>query len=130
MHLGKDENTNFNTAQNELKNIGILLKDKKINELEIKYKKIFDKIKEKISNNEDRAQEFIKNLKEYYNITKEEDIDELTILFKSKKYDLDINSIIFFFENFQTDSKECNDELSEKIKNIKIYLKKVSKKLK
>ena len=39
-------------------------------------------------------------------------ISELTILFKSKKYELDINSIIFFFENyFQKDNKDWIEKL-------------------
>ena len=119
MNSGKDERTNFKNAFDELKKIGNLLKDNKINELYEKNKPVFDKIKEKLSTNEERAQEFIKKLKDYYGIEKEEDIDELTILFKSKKYDLDINSIIFFFENFQNDNQNCNDKLSEELQNYK-----------
>ena len=67
------------------------------------------KIKEKLSNNEERSKEFIKNLTDYYNIEDENLIDELTILFKSKKYEMDIKSIIFFFEYFENLEKEFKD---------------------
>ena len=49
---------------------------------------------------------------EFYKITDKNLIDdELTILFKSKKYELDINSIIFFFENFEKDNNNWNEKL-------------------
>ena len=51
-------------------------------------------------------------MKSYYQISNTNLIEELTIFFKSKKYELDINSIIFFFKNyFQKDNKEWNDKL-------------------
>jgi hypothetical protein len=43
----------------------------------------------------------------------------LIIIFKSKKFELDINSMIFFFGYFQTDNKDWNDKLSpEKYQNL------------
>ena len=53
-------------------------------------------------------------------------MDELTILFKSKKYELDINSIIFFFENFEKDNKDWNEKLPPKDYQ-KIWGKRLSK---
>ena len=116
MNSGKDDETNFNNAFKQLNNINIgnLIKENTdIN------KEIINKIKEKLSNNEERAQTFIQNLIEYYDIKDENLIDELTILFKSKKYELDINSIIFFFEYFEKDNKDWNNKVSkEKYLNL------------
>ena len=110
---GKDDKTNFDYAYKTLTDIGDYLKSKTdIIELNNKHKDIFKKIKEKLSNNEEEANIFIENLKKYYKISNTNLIDELTILFKSKKYELDIKSIIFFFENyFDKDNKEWNEKL-------------------
>ena len=117
MNQGKDEETNFNNAYNLLDKIGESIKSKNNNdiivELYSEYKEIFDKIKQKLCNNEERAQKFIKEFINYYEINNENLIDELTILFKSKKYELDINSIIFFFEFFQKDDNDWDIKLSK-----------------
>ena len=120
MARGKDENKKFNNAYNELYKIGISLKNMNdINELNRQYEDIFRKIKEKLSNNEERIQEFIQNLIDYYNITNNNLIDDLTIYFKSKKYEFDIDSIHFFFEYFERD----NDNWNEKLPPRNYYLK-------
>ena len=113
MNSGKNENRNFDNAYNELEKIGKLLNNKTgIIEFNKQYKEILREIKKKLSNDEDKAQEFIRNLIEFYKITDKNLIDdELTILFKSKKYELDINSIIFFFENFEKDNNNWNEKL-------------------
>ena len=115
-NTGKNENQNFESSYETLEQIGEYLKDKiDINELNNKYKSIFKKIKEKISNNEEEATKFFEKLKDFYQISNTNLIEELTIFFKSKKYELDINSIIFFFKNyFQKDNKEWNDKLPPK----------------
>ena len=102
MNAVKDEENSFNFAYEKTHEIGNKLKEyagkkKSIIELYNKYQEYFDKIKEKLSNNEERAQKFIKDLTSRYSINNESTTDELTILFKSKKYELDINSMIFFF---------------------------------
>jgi hypothetical protein len=82
------------------------------------YKQIFDKIKDKISNDEEKANAFIKKFIDFFNITNDKTKDELTILFKSKKFEKDINSIIFFFKYFETDNKDWNSKLSSEYENI------------
>ena len=123
MNVGKNEGIKFDKAYQKLENIGKLLRKKNldINELynNKEYKHIFDKIKKKLSNNEERAKEFIENMIYYYAITDKNLIDDLTILFKSEKYKMDINSIIFFFEYFQKDNKDWNNKLDkEKFKDL------------
>ena len=134
LNAGKNEEDSFNNAYNILEKIGNLLKENTdIIKLYEQFKEIFDTIKERLSNNETRAQEFIKNLIEYYEINNENLIDELTILFKSKKYELDINSIIYFFE-YKFEQDDWNKKLLPKsyvinweksFQNIKDDLKKL-----
>jgi hypothetical protein len=86
-----------------------------IDELYKQNKKILDIIKEKLFNNERKLEEFIETFIRYFNICENKElIDDLTILFKSKKYEKDINSIIFFFSYFEKDNKKWNEILSEK----------------
>ena len=55
-------------------------------------------IKEKLINNEKKKKKLIDYMIKYYGITNNKDlIDDLTILFKAKKYEMDINCIIYFF---------------------------------
>ena len=56
---------------------------------------------------------FIDDLKNHYNITNTNLISELEILFKSKKYELDINSIIYFFE-YKFEQDDWNKKLLPK----------------
>lgn len=118
MYAVNDEKRNFNTELDKLKNIGITLKDKIAVEIYNEYKEIFDKIRKKISNNEEKAQKFIKDLKNHYKIENGE-FDKLAILLKSKNYEKDINSIIFFFDYFEEFNSDWNSKLSkEKYKNL------------
>ena len=69
-------------------------------------KKIFDIIKELLSNSDERAEILIKKIKDYFNINKNEEfINDLEIIIKSKKYENDLKSIIYFFESFPADTK-------------------------
>ena len=113
MNSGKDENKKFEIAYDKLKEIKEYLQRNcdviKIND---KYKDIFMEIKEKLSNNEDEDNDFTKNMIKYFEIESNTDlINDLTILLKTKKYEMDINSIFFFFENFELDNKDWNDKL-------------------
>ena len=64
--------------------------------------------------------EFIQDLKEYYEIINNKIIKDLTILFKIKIYELDINSMIFFFNYFEKDNESWNQKLSEKYQNLSL----------
>jgi len=107
----KNENRRFDIAYAKLNKIkNDYLNDKPdIIKLNNEYKQTFKKIKEKLKNNDKDANDFIEEFKKYYEITDQKLIDQLTILFKSEKYALDIKSIIFFFENyFEKDNDEWN----------------------
>jgi len=116
MDLGRSEEERFDNAIEILDNIGEELKYKGIIEIynNKKYKNIFDIIKEKLRANEDRLQEFINYLKNYFCIKNKDLINDILILFKSKKYEMDIISIIFFFEFFQKDNDIWNKKLDKK----------------
>ena len=121
MNSRNDESKNFEIAFKKLDEIGVSLKDNKATDIYNKYKDIFEKIREKISNDEKKAKKFINDLKEYYkDKLKDEDlIEKLTILFKSKKFEKDINSIIFFFGYFEKNNEKWNEKLSkEKYKDL------------
>jgi hypothetical protein len=54
-----------------------------------------------LSYNESKADQLISQIKDSFQIQeKTELIKDLTIIFKSKKYEMDLNSIIYFFQNF------------------------------
>ena len=103
---GKNQEIRFNNAKEELEKIKDLLSKEKpdINEIYKQNKETFDIIKRKLINNKKRADEFFKIFKIYFNIDetkeKKEIMDDLTLLFNSKKYELDLKGIIYFFDNF------------------------------
>ena len=117
---GNNQDKIFRQAKNKLDQIQALF-EKKASAKEIyqENKVIFDKIKEMLTNNESKTNTFIEQIKNYFKI-KENSllIKELTIIFKSKKYEMDLKSIIYFFESFQKDNKDWNSELSSKYKNL------------
>ena len=111
---GRNENEHFENAYKKLDSIKKLLNkgndkiDEIINSLDKDYRQIIKEIREKLSKNEDRARNFIETLKNYFNIKDKNLMNELTILFKAKKYEIDINGILFFFEYFQKDNQIWN----------------------
>ena len=119
-NTSNDEGENFKKANEELEKIRDLLKQNKdVNKLyeNENYKDIIDKIREKLSNKEEKANEFIVKFMEYYEICNDENLkSDLNILFKSKKYELDINSIIFFFKYF--DEKNQNPFIPDEYKDL------------
>ena len=108
----KDEENNFKDAYKKYENIGkFLTKKGDVNKLyeDEENKVIINKIRDILCNSETEANNFIEKLKKLYMINDNNYIDEITILFNTKKYDLEINSIIFFFEYFQNELKEIYD---------------------
>ena len=120
MNAGNNEETHFKDAYKKYENIGKLLSKKgdinKLYEGE-ENKAIINKIRDILCNNEEEAKNFIEKLKKLYIINDDNMIDEITILFNTKKYDLEIKSIIFFFEYFQKDEK-WEKKLSKGYKNL------------
>jgi len=117
INLEENEENHFNIAVEKLNNIGKELKNN-TDFTEIyknkEYKNCFDKIKDKLSNNNQKVQEFIDyDLIKYFGITNKDLINDLNIFFKIRKYEMDINSIIFFFEYFQKDNPVWNQKLDK-----------------
>ena len=103
---GNNQEIRFGNANIKLDAIKELFAKKEgVNETHKKNKQIFDIIKEKIINNDKKAEQFFKSFKKNFNIGEEnkELINDLTLLFNSKKYEMDLKSIIFFFKCFIKD---------------------------
>ena len=117
----KDEIKKFDSAYKTLENIGFMLRNgKSFDELNNSYKKLFDLVREKIVNNRESNREIyflIKNFKNYYNINDQLFVEDLAIFLSTKKYEIDINSIIFFFKFFEKDNNNWN-KLIEKYENL------------
>ena len=127
-----NEEENFNKALDKLEAIGKILLGKNVNDLykDSDLEDTINKIKEKISNNEEKAQNFINTFIDFYEIKDDNLQKDLTILFKSKKYEIDINSMIFFFEYFDKENIQLNKykDLSKKnFKDIKDTLEDLKK---
>ena len=85
MNSGKYNEENFNYAYEKLNEIGYEInKSNDIIKLYNKYQIYFEKIRENLSNNEERAKIFIKDFINYFNIKNKELEDRLIILCKRK----------------------------------------------
>ena len=78
-------------------------------------KEIFDNIKHKLINNPKRAEEFYKTFEIYFII----DVDDLTLLFNSKQYELDLKSMIYFFDSLNKDDDWNKKNKKKYKKNMK-----------
>ena len=86
-----------------------------------KNKKIFDKIKDILSNNESKADQLIEQIKNHNKgLLKDrtEIINDLTIIFKSKKYEMDLKSIFFFFESINPDDNRWNKNIPKEYETL------------
>jgi hypothetical protein len=121
---GIDQQIRFEKANDKLDEIKNLFQTKEkpnIDEIYKQNKNIFDSIKKKLINNEKRAEDFFKTLKTYFKIgdspENKETMNDLTLLFNSKKYELDLKSIIYFFNCLNKDDK-WNKNLSKTYENL------------
>ena len=55
----------------------------------------------------------LKKMKNYFEIKDQDLINKLIIIINSKKYEIDVQSIIFFFQSFQLDNDMWNNIFSE-----------------
>ena len=99
---GSDQEERFKDAKSQLDKIKYLFK--KESNIEIvfnNFENIFEDIKEELSKKEEsKSDEFIKQMENYFDKKNEETKKDLSILIKSKKYEMIVKSIKFFFENF------------------------------
>ena len=113
---------------NELKNSF----EKNSSNIEIifqQYENIFKYIKEELSKEEEsKSDEFIEQMVNYFDIKDVKTKKDLSIIIKSKKYEIVVKSIKFFFENFSNEKLTLpeNIELSQmKLFDLKRTLKKL-----
>ena len=123
--LGSDQEKRFYKAQKKLNEINQLFKDgTNIEEIYKQNEKIFNKIKDELSKKEEsKSKEFIEQMIKYFNIEKKYQ-EDLEIMFKSKKYEMDIRSIKYFFDTFASNTlnlpKDSNDLALSKMNLYKL----------
>ena len=122
---GSDQEERFKDAKSQLDKIKELFKNQSSN-IEIifqNFENIFKDIKNELSKKEEsKSDEFIKQMEDYFDIKNEENQKDLSIIIKSKKYEMVVKSIKFFFENFSNKKLilPSNIELSEmNLKDLK-----------
>ena len=120
LNARKDDETNFKEAFAKYSNIKKYLNNDKgnVNKLYEENKDIVNKIRDILCNNETEAEKFMDKLKQNFCINNDSLMDELTILFNTKKYDLEIKSIISFFECFPADDDDLSKKLSKDYLNL------------
>jgi hypothetical protein len=101
--LGSDQEKRFKVAIQKLTEIKELFeKNATANEIYQKKKDIFNKIKEMLmlSNSETKSKLFFEQMKKYFKIEeKQKDLmNDLTLIFKSKMYEMDLKSIFTFLK--------------------------------
>ena len=108
---GYDEEKRFNSALQKLYEIKELFeRNASAEEIYQKNKYIFNKIKDILSISESKAEIFIEQMINYFKISeKRELINELTLIFKSKVYEINLKNIIYFFENLN-----CQDYIEDR----------------
>jgi len=120
--LGIDQEKRFTDAMSKLEEIKRSFdENEKIDTIYEKNKRVFDKIKDILSNNEKKADKFIDQIKIYYKDSlkdKGELINDLTMIFKSKKYEKDLKSIIFFFECINPSDKKWNNNIPKECETL------------
>ena len=114
-----NEEYKYNGAVKIMKEIEDLIKKKDIKELYNAQQKYLDPIIEKLKISEKEDKVFIEKLKNFFKINNDTElINNLTILFKSEKYNSIINSRIFFFDCLNNkkekwENEEWNNKLTE-----------------
>ena len=99
---GNNQEIQFKRAKEKLEEIKKSLTDKKkpdIDEIYKNNKENFDIIRKKLINNEERSKKFFKNFIEYFKIDENKElVEDITLLFNSKKYEMDLKSEIILKE--------------------------------
>ena len=114
---GNDQEKRFKEAIKKLDDIKDLFeKNASAEEIYKENKDVFDKIKEMISNNESKANIFFEQMTKYFKLEEKKQLNkDLTLIIKSKKYEMDLKSIIYFFESLNFEKDDNKDKWNEKI---------------
>ena len=96
---GNDQKERFEEAKSKMEKFKIfILNDIPSQVIYLSFKNIFDKIKDILSNDYLKSEQLISQIKEFCKLKKNSElINDLIIIFKSKKYEKDLKSIFFFF---------------------------------
>ena len=130
---GKDQSERFKDGIDKLNKLKDSFKKNSTNIEEIfkdkDFEKIFTNIKEELSKKEEsKSDKFIEQMIDYFDVKDESEQNNLKIMIKSKKYEMVVKSIKFFFENFPNKKLTLpkNINLSEmKLSDLRKVLKKL-----
>jgi len=127
--LEKNEEIQFNKGINKLKEIkNFFERNSSAKEIYGTYKEIFNKLKILLCNDESKIDLCINQIILYFNIKNEKLIDDLTIILKSKKYEMDLKRIAFFFKCFNPNDKKWNNIFPKEYETLsKIELEELKK---
>ena len=131
-----NQGVRFNIAKENLEKIKELFsKDKPdIEEIFKLNKEAFDVIKKKLINDEKRTKDFFEAFKKYFNISDNKEskelMEDLKLLFNSKKFELYLKSIIYFFNSFDKNNKFSQNLSKEYEKLSELNLNDLKTKLK
>ena len=133
---GKDQEARFNDAYNKLGDLKILF-GKNPENIEVifnakPFEKIFKDIKEELGRkDEKKSDEFLEQMKKNFNIMNEKVIKDLKMLINSKKYEMIVKSIDYFFWNFLNkdlnlpeESKKLSEQPLDKLNSFLLELNK------
>ena len=112
---GKDQEDRFSKAYNKLKELKIKFKENP-NNIEVIFNdkdfvNIFKEIKEELGRKDEiKSDEFLEQMKNNFDITDENAIKDLKMLIKSKKYEMIVKSIDYFFHYFLNKDLKLNEK--------------------
>ena len=128
---GKDEEIRFEDATHKLRSLKSIF-DRNGSDIDIEiifedkdFQNFFQNIKEELSKkDESESRLFINQMREYFQIRSESIIKDLIVLIESKKYEIIIKSIKYFFDTFTNEKLKLPSDLNlsqmklEELKNI------------
>ena len=117
---GNDQKERFEKAKSKIQKFKVfILNDVPSKIIYLSFKNIFDKIKDILSNDYLKSEQLINQIKEFCELKKNNElINDLIIIFKSKKYEIDLKSIFFFFGNLNTNDNNWYKNIPEGYETI------------
>ena len=131
--MGKDQSDRFNNAKKKLENLKKSFAKNTYKNIEVifnekEFETTFQIIKEELSSTteKNKSQDFIDQMIKYFDIKQQTVKDDLTMIINSKRYEMILKSIIYFFDNFfnqQLDWPKNKDLSKMNLETLKIILK-------
>ena len=115
---GVNSDIRFQRANEKMDKIkNSILEEKSFDKIYEKNKFIFDEIRKKLANNNQRINEFLKTFEIFISDKNKQLIDNLNLFFNSKKYEFDLKCIFYFFHCLNKED-EWNKNLAKKYEKL------------